>query len=167
MRNNTKDWRAVYTKPRSEKKLAERLEQQGIEVYCPVQTTLKQWSDRKKKVSVPIFPSYVFLRLSEKESDLVLQDPGVLNFVYWLGQPALIRDEEIEGIRAFLSNYRDSTIVLVDYEKGDKVEIIEGPFKGQAGTIMGTRSETASLVVKSLRLLIKVELNANKIERAE
>lgn len=132
MRNNTKDWRAVYTKPRSEKKVAERLEQQGIEVYCPVQTTLKQWSDRKKKVSVPIFPSYVFLRLSEKESDLVLQDPGVLNFVYWLGQPALIRDEEIEGIRAFLSNYRDSTIVLVDYEKGDKVEIIEGPFKGQA-----------------------------------
>ena len=64
---NKRNWRAVYTKPRSEKKVAERLEEQGSEVYCPTQINLRQWSDRKKKVSAPVFPSYV--RTEEKVHD--------------------------------------------------------------------------------------------------
>jgi len=63
----SKTWMAVYTKPRSEKKVAERLEKAGIEVYCPLQTVIKQWSDRKKKIKIPVFPSYVFVHVGESE----------------------------------------------------------------------------------------------------
>ena len=57
-------WYVLYTKPRHEIKALERLAQNGFEVYCPMKTTLKQWSDRKKKVSEPLLPSYIFIKIS-------------------------------------------------------------------------------------------------------
>ena len=164
MRNNTKVWRAVYTKPRNEKKVAERLEQQGIEVYCPVQTTLKQWSDRKKKVSVPVFPSYVFLHVNAKESDTVLQDPSVLNYVYWLGKPAIIREDEIESIRSFLTENMDRPLEIVNYREGENVEIFTGPFKGHKGTIDKIKTGKLSLLIESLGMLIRVEVNSDRVK---
>ena len=63
MEKNTKKWHVIYTAPRAEKKVNERLESQGVETYLPLQKTLRQWSDRKKKVSIPLFNSYVFVRV--------------------------------------------------------------------------------------------------------
>ena len=60
------NWHVLYTKPRHEIKTLERLAQNGFEVYCPMKTTLKQWSDRKKKVSEPLLPSYIFIKITEK-----------------------------------------------------------------------------------------------------
>lgn len=156
---NQKIWRAVYTKPRSERKIAERFERQGLEVYCPIQTTMRQWSDRKKKVSVPIFPSYLFLCVTDLQCIVVLQDPGVLNFVYWLGQPAIIRDEEISEIKRFLSNQAIESVVLVDYKRGEGVEIKHGPLKGQVGVIEEIRLREASLNIQSLGMTLRVKLN--------
>ena len=61
-------WHVLYTKPRHEIKALERLAKKGFEVYCPMKTTLKQWSDRKKKVSVPLLPSYIFIKTTEKKT---------------------------------------------------------------------------------------------------
>lgn len=142
---------AIYTMPRSEKKVAERLEKKGVEVYCPLQTTLRQWSDRKKKVKIPVFPSYVFVCVNEKERELVLMDAGVKNFVFWLGKPAIIRNEEIEEIKKCLSeNY------LNNEKEGDEIVITQGILSGMKGKIKEIRDNKTILVVESLGITITI-----------
>lgn len=165
--NNSRNrqWMAVYTKPRSEKKIAERLERQGLEVYCPLQITIKQWSDRRKKVSVPVFPSYVFLHVNALETNSVLQDPGVLNFVYWLGKPAAIREEEINNIKSFLTDNQDASFRVIDYQKDETVVINSGPLLGRLGTIDRLTNNKAVLKIESFGMILKVEINPGKISK--
>jgi transcription antitermination factor NusG len=157
--SKNKVWRAVYTKPRSEKRIAERLSKLGLEVFCPVQTTLRQWSDRKKKVSIPVFPSYVFLKISDLEIEKVLHDPGVLNFVYWLGKYAEISQEEIDLIMAYLSSNKENTVEVVQYEKEEAVQIMEGPFRGNRGSILETQRGKACVVISGLNMILKVKVS--------
>src|ERR1700712_1703924 len=98
MAKNNLTWYAVYTKPRWEKKVAGILEENGIEYYCPLNKVVKQWSDRKKVVMEPIFKSYVFVRVPEKEKWDLRKIVGIINFVYWLGKPARIKDDDIHTI---------------------------------------------------------------------
>jgi len=132
-------------------------------VYCPVQTTLRQWSDRRKKVSVPVFPSYIFLHVNAQESDAVLQDSGVLNYVYWLGKPAIIRDEEIEKLMAFLTENKDNSVEVLNYKPGEIVEIAFGPFKGHRGEIDQVKGGRMSVMIESLGMIVKVEIYSDKI----
>ncbi|MCC5926542.1 MAG: UpxY family transcription antiterminator [Bacteroidetes bacterium] len=103
-------WRAFYTRPRHERKAAARLEEAGIEVYCPTVTTKVRWSDRWKKVTKVLFTSYVFARVDEKQRITVLEDEGISRCVLYLGKPATIRDEEIEAIRFLLDAGTDVTV---------------------------------------------------------
>ena len=64
-------WHVIYTKPRAEKKVEERLNNFGIEAYCPVKQQVKQWSDRKKKILIPVLPSMVLVNIDEKERNKV------------------------------------------------------------------------------------------------
>jgi transcription antitermination factor NusG len=90
-----------------------------------------------------------------------------MNFVYWLGRPAIIRNEEIEDIRAFLGNYQDASIEIVSYEPGENVQIIAGPFVGQSGKISEVRNNTAQLVIKSLGILVRVVLNTRLLDKTD
>ncbi len=108
---NLQHWYAVYTKPRSEKKLAERLSDQGIEAYLPMRKTLKQWSDRKKMVSEPLISSYVFVNIFQKDYLEVLKKcPKRVRYMWFCGKPAVIpsnRDPVIEAYhktRTLISN---------------------------------------------------------------
>jgi transcription antitermination factor NusG len=101
-----KNWYAIYTRPRWEKKVAAALTLKQINNYCPVNTVLKQWSDRKKLVEEPLFSSYVFVRVAQDEMLKVIQTEGVLNFVRWLNKPAVIKNAEIELIRKYLAEYQ-------------------------------------------------------------
>ncbi len=153
----TSKWHAVYTKSRSEKKTANRLESLGLEVYCPTYTTLRQWSDRKKKVTLPALPSYVFLKISEKQRYQALQDPGVLNFVYWQGKPALIREEEIARLKAVLGGVKPTDQLEVrSFHPHDKVSIEHGPFQGWEGEVRHANKQGVSILLESLGLVIKV-----------
>src|SRR5206468_12120920 len=98
-------WYVVYTKPRWEKKVADLLTRKGIESYCPLNKVKKQWHDRKKIISEPLFTSYVFVHISVHSHNNVLQTSGIINFVYWLGKPAVVRDDEIDTIKSFLDHY--------------------------------------------------------------
>ena len=77
----------------------------------PVGEVVKQWSDRKKKVQEPVFPSYIFVNLQEYEQEQtnVLETPGAVRFLFWLKKPGVVREEEVEAIRQFLDNYKDAT----------------------------------------------------------
>ena len=100
-------WYAVYTKPRWEKKVADLLARKGVEHYCPLNRVVRQWADRKKTVEEPLFKSYVFIRSTVAELLKVKQTDGVVNLVYWLGKPAVIRDEEIDTIKRFLADHEN------------------------------------------------------------
>src|ERR1700738_1630273 len=107
MTANKKNWYAVYTKPRWEKKVYSLLIEKGMEAYCPLNRVRKKWSDRVKWVEEPLFRSYVFVRVPEAEQTSVRMVNGVVNFVYWMGKPATVKDKEIDIIRMFLNEYDD------------------------------------------------------------
>lgn len=150
----------LYTKPRTEKKAAERLTAKGYEVYCPVIKTMRQWSDRKKKVQLPMFPSYIFAFSDEKERPLLLHDPGVLNFVFWLGKPAFVRDREMEAIKKIAESGEEIQVEGVRLEKGQLVTIPEGPFKGLTGKVDKLDSRKVIVFVEQLDCMVSFRYKA-------
>lgn len=102
-----KNWYAVYTKPQHEKKVAALLGKKKIENFCPLACVETQNFRRLKLVFKPLFKSYVFVHVTQEELESLKQTDGILNILYWLGQPAIIKDEEIAVIREFTSDHRD------------------------------------------------------------
>src|ERR1035437_2288373 len=96
-------WYAVYTKPRAEKKVFERLSAQGFEAYLPMQTRMREWSDRKKKVQTPLISSYVFVNTKKENLFTTLQIQGTARILKYLGKPAIIREYEIKNLRILLN----------------------------------------------------------------
>ncbi len=146
-------WYALYTEPRHEKKVAARLQELGIEVYCPLIIQVRQWSDRKKKVEVPLLPSYVFVKLDSNARERVFQVSGVVRYLYWLGQPAVIREEEI----LLMQNWLQGTITsfeIKDIQPGDTYEISSGPFVGQQGIVERVNNNKITLVLEQLGMKI-------------
>lgn len=146
-------WFVIYTKPRTEKKVAERLTQLGVQVYCPLVTTLKQWSDRKKKVQTPLLNSYVFVHVEPKDRELVFQVNGVVRYVYWLGKPAVVRDEEIQALQESLQHTLTSFEVRA-HKVGDVISIPAGPFQGKEGIIRQLSKNSLQLVLSELGVLV-------------
>jgi transcription antitermination factor NusG len=153
------NWYVVYTKPKWEKKVAEQLTKNGIECYCPLVVQVRQWSDRKKKVEVPLFNSYVFVQLSETDRNAVFNSPGVVRYLFWLGKPAIVRDEEIEIIKKWLDTGADSDISVAKYKVGDTVEVESGPFMTQKAIVQEVNSNNYILVLESLGCVLKMKIN--------
>lgn len=137
---NKLSWYAVQTKPRSEKKVFERLKKEGFEVLLPVRTELRQWSDRKKKIQTPLIPSYVFVKVLKKNLILVLKDPGVVRVLQYLGKPAVVKEHEIENLKIFNDTSGELKFHSnLSYKIGEPIEVIRGPFKGVVATYLKER----------------------------
>ena len=136
MSDSKKKWYALYTKPRWEKKVNKALEQKGIEAYCPLNRVKRKWSDRMKIVEEPLFKSYVFVRVEENERTEVRYVDGVLNFVYWNGKPAIVRDDEIIEIKKFLNDYENVEVKNIDMRPADEVVINAGVMVGATGRVL-------------------------------
>ncbi len=146
-----KNWYAIYTKPRWEKKVHEMLHQKGIVSYCPLNKVKKKWSDRYKIIEEPLFKSYLFVNINDHQKSEVRFINGVVNFVYWLGQPAKLRDEEIARIKRFLGEYNNISVVQLSEPKpGDKVIIVSGAFMENEGTIISTEKKRVEVRIESL-----------------
>jgi len=143
-------WFVLYTKPRAEKKTAEQLARMGVEVYCPVVRTMRQWSDRKKKVDIPLFSSYLFVNLTEEERNVVFRASGVVRYLFWLGKPAVVRQEEIDTIREWLDEKEVEEVHLVDIQKGDRVVIETGLFKDETAMVAGVSRQFVNVRLESL-----------------
>jgi transcriptional antiterminator RfaH len=153
-----KEWYVLYTKPRNEKKVDERLQQKGFEAYCPLIITVKQWSDRKKKVELPMFPSYTFVKVEEYQREQITADPGVLNFVFWQGKPAIVRTVEIEAIKKIADEGQSIQIENNQLNLGENLVIPNGPFKGLAGKVDAIDEKIISIVLQPLGCVIKFKL---------
>lgn len=127
---DTYKWYPVYTKSRTEKKTFELLLKKGVETYLPLNRQLKQWSDRKKWVEEPLLKSYLFVKISLKEYDLVLQTQGAVRFIYFSGVLATIPDAQIQQLKDVLAENYQPEVSFEKLEKGQKVKIIEGNLKG-------------------------------------
>ncbi len=150
------NWYVVYTKPKWEKKVAEQLVQMGIDCYSPLVTQVRQWSDRKKKVEVPLFNSYVFVRLNEADRNLVFQSSGVVRYLFWLGKPAIVRDEEIDTIKKWLSVPDQYEISVSSLQVGAKVVLESGPFKSQQAIVQEVNKTSYTLVLESMGCVLKM-----------
>ena len=150
------NWYVVYTKPKWEKKVADRLNEIGIITYCPLITKIVQWSDRKKKVSLPLFNSYIFVQVSDKERSKIFAITGAVRYLFWLGKPAIVKDYEIESIKNWLS-VPDSYEVSIDkWKKGDTVVLESGPFISQSAVIQEIKQNHYILILESLGCVLKV-----------
>lgn len=159
MKEIIKNWYAVYTKPRWEKKVSSRLLQKRIHCWCPLQKIERQWSDRKKIIEDPVFRSYVFVQIPEEEKLAVLQTDGVLNFVHFLGKPAIIKDWEIENIKSYLleKDAKISVENLQGFKEQDKVVIKHGVFSDNTGTVLKTGNKKVYIKLESLGQVMVVE----------
>ena len=139
MKQVSKNWFVFYTKSRQEKKVFSLLTRRGLEVFLPTQKVMRQWSDRKKKVEVPLFNSYIFVRETEDKIPSILQTPGVAWNIRHNNKPAILQTKELENIKRFLA----SGLFLESHqfdrlEVGDPVEVIDGPLKGMLGHLIKT-----------------------------
>jgi len=142
------NWYVIKTNSRAEKKVFERLESQGLEVYLPVVTTIRQWSDRKKKIEVPLISSTLFIHCKEEELKVLYNVIGFHSLLHFLGKPAKVRSYEIQNLKILLKENQE--FEKEDYfnvETGDKVEVIRGPFQGLIATSLEV-SRTQKLIVE-------------------
>ncbi len=150
------NWYALYTKPRNEKKVEQRLLALGIETYCPTISVVKQWSDRKKTISQPLLNSYVFVKLEDKHRNIVFSVPGVVRYLFWLGKPAIVRECEIQAIKEMLEEkYKE--FLVKDIQPGDKIILNEGSFSGQQATFKEQRGNKVILFLEELGIKLILE----------
>jgi len=131
------NWYAIRVKSRSEKKVYSDLIEQKIEAYLPLQRKLRQWSDRKKWIEMPLISGYVFVYISRKEYESVLRTYNVVCYVYFEGKAAIIRDEDINLLKRMLGQVEvELEITLEQLKPGQMVEIISGPLCGIIGELI-------------------------------
>ncbi len=152
--HSEKSWYVVYTKPRFEKKVLEFLNKVDVESYCPFNEVLRQWSDRKKVVLEPIFKNYVFIRVSRQHMWIINDVPGILNYVYWLGRPALIPDSEIEAVKEFFKTNKKFYLKHTAFKPGDQVKINCGLFANLEGKFIAFRGKKIQVLIPSLGLTL-------------
>jgi len=157
-------WYALYTKPRWEKKVAEVLFRKKIENYCPLNKVLRQWSDRKKIVLEPLFASYVFVKAAEKNHSEIRKMDGIINFVYWLNKPAIIRDEEIESIKDFLKEHANVRLEKTSVNINDRVRITRGALMEYEGQVIDIKNSTVKVILPSLGYMMVAEVEKKNIK---
>jgi len=151
---NEKNWYAIFTKPRAEKKVQQRMLDHEIDAFLPLVKTIRQWSDRKKTVQVPLISSYIFVNMYEKELNKTLPILGTVHVLKHLGKPARIKDSEIENLRILSSNSDTQEISnCINVLKGDAVEVVNGPFMGLIATCIKEGSNH--------RIVVKIESLGN------
>jgi transcription antitermination factor NusG len=153
----TKSWYVLYTKPRHEKKLADRLQSEGFTVYCPTKKTTKQWSDRKKVVEEALFPSFIFIQCQEHERDQVFVHVSALRYLYWLKKPAIVRSEEVESIRHWMGEVNHASVIVESIPVGSKVRLGAGPLMGQVGKVKEYRNAQVTILLEQLGIQVRVK----------
>ena len=155
-----KQWYVLYVKSRTEKKVFQSLSEKGIEVYLPLQQKLRQWSDRKKIVEIPLFPGYVFVNISRSEYDNTLKTSNVVCYITFEGKAAIIRTQNIENLKQILEQDKIQVeLTTEDLVLGDKVEILSGPLMGLKGELVEFKGKKkVGIKIKQINYTVMVEI---------
>ena len=123
----------------------------------------RKWSDRIKLVEEPLFKSYVFVRVDDTSRTFVRMTNGVINFVYWNGKPAIIKEKEIHAIRLFLDEYEDVNVMKTDIYPDQRVKIITGPMMDQEGKILSVQNKIVKIAIDSLGYVLVAYIPRSKL----
>ncbi|MCU4165035.1 UpxY family transcription antiterminator [Carboxylicivirga caseinilyticus] len=129
-------WYALYTKSRAEKKVLEQLTNMGIKAYLPMKKILRQWSDRKKWVEMPVISSYIFVNILKEDYRKVFEANGVVAYVSYKGHACTIPDSDIEAMRRTIENQLDFDVETDQLKKGQTITVTSGPLKGITGEVL-------------------------------
>jgi transcription antitermination factor NusG len=157
-------WYVLYTKPRNEKKVAQRLSEAGYNVYCPLQKVRRQWSDRTKVVEEPLFKSYLFIQIEDHRRDEVFTFPGTVRYLFWLRRPAIAREEEIATIQKWLGHYDHDRLKVTDITPGSYIRITSGKFMNEEGVLLDTSQSKALVQLKELGIQLSLDLTQNELQ---
>jgi len=147
-------WFVLCTKPRNELKVLNRLISLGIDAYTPSRIELRQWSDRKKKVLVPLLPSMVLVRLDEKEVQKVFDIPGVVRYLFEHGTRAVVSNEEVQVMQMYLENIH--TLNKQGLAEGDTVQV---PLLDQEAILLSVKGKKCIAQLKKLGAIVSFQLS--------
>jgi transcription antitermination factor NusG len=147
------DWFVLYTSPRAEKQVIERIKRQNIACWLPLHRCPRIWSDRIKIVDVPLFHSYVFVQCSENQLHFLLKVYGISRIVYYNGKPAVIRQQEIDAIKDFLQQSANHPLLV-----GEEAEILVGAMKHVSGKVKKINKTYIVLYIEQLGATVSVNL---------
>ena len=160
-------WFAIYTKPRWEKKVHQLLTDKGIESYCPLNKVKRKWSDRIKTVEEPLFKSYVFVKVTDDDRTKVRLTNGVVNFVYWNGKPAIIREKEIQTIKRFLDEHESVQVRPMEFAVNQQVLITSGTFMDKRAVVVDVRRKEVKVAIESLGQELVAYIDKTKLSILE
>lgn len=151
------NWYVLHTKPRSEKKVEENLLSLGINAYCPTRPEIRFWSDRKKRIDVPLLPSMVLVNIDDKDINRVFNSPLVVRYMFWLGKRAKVRQSEIDILKKYLNS--DYNFINSDFSNikiGDNFSL--SSFNNENGTINRISNNNIWIYLKSIGYCVKLKL---------
>ncbi len=156
-------WHAVYTKPNCERKVAEILTRRKIVNYCPLNRVSRPGSESKKVYEVPLFSSYVFVKVSEIQHPQLRQVDGIINFLYWMGRPVSIKESEIDKIRHFLDEHINVKVEKTGVGINDTLSIVSGSFMEQDRDVITKKNKKAAIGLPSLGYKIVGEFEISNV----
>jgi transcriptional antiterminator RfaH len=154
-------WYAIYTKPRAEKQVNQRLIEEGVETFLPLQKTYRVWSDRKKLVEKPLLPSYLFVKIKAKNIHHIYRVQGIVKFVSFEGKPVSIPKKQIDTLRLLVNSDADIEVTSENFSQGDNVEVISGSLVGLRGELIriGKKNRVVIRIDKlDQNLLLKIPI---------
>ncbi len=162
-------WKVLYVQSRREKQILNRILELGIEAYVPFKTEIKQWSDRKKKVVSPLINGYVFIKPNQNQREKIFNIDGILNYVRYNGNDAIISEREIEILKMIeTKGYYVEINNKIEVNIGDIVEIKAGRFKGLEGIVeKDGKKEHCYVVIKNLDFQLKIKVEKNTLKKVQ
>jgi transcription antitermination factor NusG len=158
-------WYVLYTYPNCEKKIFTELSKRAFEVFFPTRKVLRQWKDRKKELVLPIFPNYIFVKVSSKEMWPLLNLFGVVKYVSLEGRPVAVTDAEIEKVKKITLNghsvQNEETCAF-----GERVRVNRGPFQGFEGVYLFDKNNSKLYIqLEVIKQSVSVEIPAHFVDR--
>ena len=147
LQNKEEDkWYALYTHPRAEKQVYQRLIEKSVVPFLPLQKTYRMWSDRKKLVEKPLLSSYIFVKTRSKHFPEVYKTQGVVKFVTFEGRPASIPQKQIDNLRLLINSDEEIEVSSEKFAQGDNVEVVSGSLVGLTGELIRIGSKNRVIV---------------------
>ena len=151
------NWYVLYTKPRCEKKVEEKLLTLGINAYCPTRHEIRFWSDRKKRIEVPVLPSMVLVNIDDKDINKVFESSLVVRYMFWLGNRAVVSQSEVDILKKYLNgNYNFIDTKLSDVKLGDDFSL--SSFNNEKGIVSRISNNNIWIYLKSIGYNVKLKL---------
>ncbi|MEH6656439.1 UpxY family transcription antiterminator [Leeuwenhoekiella marinoflava] len=154
-------WYVLYVRSRQELKIESYINKldADIEAFCPSVIQVKKWSDRTKKIRVPLMPSIVLIKTKEKFRDRVFEIAGTSKYLFWENRPAVVREDEIDNLKSISSFTNINSYEVTQLRAGSKIDLTSLGFTNFKGIIDKKSKNKCWVILESLGYTVKIILN--------